>query len=252
MWNPGTEQCCGSNKYTLATQFCHTDNTVKNKCGGTVVWTPETEQCCGSNKYTIAMQFCDSRGEGKAYKKVTIGTGATAQTWMAENLNYDVPDNTTDVCYDNDPANCTKYGRLYNWATAMDNSASSNTVPSGVQGVCPQGWHLPSNAEWTTLTGYVESDKSCTSCAGTKLKAKSGWSSNGNGTDDYGFSALPGGYGNSDGSFNDVGNYGYWWSASEINSYYAYGRIMYYNYEFVGWYDDSKNYLFSVRCLQDY
>ena len=159
--------------------------------------------------------FTDSRGE-KVYKTVTIGT----QTWMAENLNYDVPDNTTDVCYSNNADNCAKYGRLYNWSTAMGGASSSNRVPSGVRGVCPSGWHLPSSAEWTTLTDAVGG----TSKAGTKLKSSTGWNSYSGipfGTDDYGFSALPGGYGNSDGYFNNAGSYGRWWSATENNAYDA-------------------------------
>ena len=159
--------------------------------------------------------FVDSR-DSKKYNQVQIGE----QVWMAENLNYDVPDNTTDVCYSNNADNCARYGRLYNWSTAMGGASSSSTNPSGVQGVCPVGWHLPSNAEWTQLTDYVGG----TSKAGTKLKSSTGWNSYQNipaGTDEYGFSALPGGYGNSDGSFLNAGSNGIWWSATEGNAYYA-------------------------------
>jgi uncharacterized protein (TIGR02145 family) len=147
---------------------------------------------------------------------------------MARNLNYNA---SGSKCYSNDPANCTTYGRLYDWATA-------NTV-------CPSGWHLPSDAEWTTLTSYVGSN------AGTKLKAKSGWNEGGNGTDVYGFSALPGGYGYSDGFFDNAGDYGYWWSATEGSSSLAYDRDMYYINEGAYWNNYNKSYLFSVRCLQD-
>jgi len=94
-------------------------------------------------------------------------------------------------------------------------------------------------------------DNSTCAGAGTKLKATSGWSSNGNGTDDFGFAALPGGNGGSYGYFGHVGNYGYWWSASEDNANIAYNRSMNGNYEYVGWYYYGKDYLFSVRCLQD-
>jgi uncharacterized protein (TIGR02145 family) len=82
------------------------------------------------------------------------------------------------------------------------------------------------------------------------LKATSGWSSGGNGTDQYGFSALPGGIGYSDGSFSIVGSYGYWWSASEGNSDYAYNRDMYYG-DLALWISINKGGLFSVRCVQD-
>jgi len=128
--------------------------------------------------------------DGKKYKKITVGS----QTWMGENLNYAAEGSK---CYDNDAGNCEKYGRLYNWATAKT--------------ACPTGWHLPSDDEWTTLENTVGGR----STAGTKLKSAEGWNKGGNGTDDYAFSALPGGYGNSDGNFNTAGGYGYWWSSTE-------------------------------------
>jgi len=87
--------------------------------------------------------------------------------------------------------------------------------------------------------------------AGRYLKATSGWNNGGNGEDKFGFSALPGGYGNSDGSFSNAGSSGYWWSASEYDSDIAYYRIMYYDYEIAYYDDNDKSYLFSVRCLQD-
>jgi uncharacterized protein (TIGR02145 family) len=147
---------------------------------------------------------------------------------MAENLNYNASDSK---CYgDNsggDSQNmCGTYGRLYNWATALT--------------VCPAGWHLPTRAEWNVLGDDTR-----------KLKATSGWNNNGNGTDDYGFSALPGGLGTSVGSFDDVGNYGLWWSASEYNSNGAYYRGMNYYDVYAYWDSYSKSILFSVRCVQD-
>jgi len=183
--------------------------------------------------------------DGDTYETVVIGS----QTWMARNLNYNAEGSK---CYDNNPANCSTYGRLYSWATAMNLPASCNSntcswqVSAKHRGICPSGWHIPSDAEWSTLTGFVGAN-----VAGTELKAASGWNSNGNGEDTYGFSALPGGYGYSDGSFYGVGDDGYWWSASEYNSNYAYYRYMYYYYEDVSYDDDVKSVLFSVRCLQD-
>jgi len=93
------------------------------------------------------------------------------------------------------------------------------------------------------------SDNSKCAGAGTKLKATSGW--NGNGPDTYGFSALPGGAGVSDGSFYSAGYVGNWWSASEDNSYYAYRRSMYYASEDVRYNYYGKSFLYSVRCLKD-
>jgi uncharacterized protein (TIGR02145 family) len=87
--------------------------------------------------------------------------------------------------------------------------------------------------------------------AGTKLKATSGWYSNGNGTDEFGFSALPGGRGRSGGSFGFVGRYGDWWSANEGSSSDAYYRLMYYNLDYAYWGSYDKSGLRSVRCVQD-
>jgi uncharacterized protein (TIGR02145 family) len=189
--------------------------------------------------FALAMAFtfsCSSDDEGgggggkgndiKNYKTIVIGT----QTWMAENLNYAVDGSK---CYDNDPANCKKYGRLFTWSTAMS--------------VCPSGWHLPSDVEWDVLVTFAGGS----STAGTKLKAASGWDRNGNGTDDYGFSALPGGGGNSSGGFFYVGRFGDWWSsATEKNSSYAYYRSMY-NDSDVSRYQAPESHLYSVRCVQD-
>jgi uncharacterized protein (TIGR02145 family) len=123
------------------------------------------------------------------------------------------------------------------------------------QGLCPSGWHIPSDADWNVLMKFV--NPSCTdnsSCAGAGkiLKADSPlWNSNGKGTDDFGFAALPGGNGNSDGDFDYVGYYGLWWSSSEDVANYAYYRNMYYSYEYADYNDYTKSNLFSVRCLQD-
>jgi len=193
-------------------------------------------------------QFCDSR-DGKKYVYVTIGE----QVWMAENLNYDA---SGSKCYNNDPAKCTTYGRLYNWTTAMANSASSTANPSGVRGVCPESWHLPSDAEWGVLMQSVNPNCSLTgNCAnaGTKLKAISGWNSYSGipaGSDTYGFTALPSGYGDSDGSFDGVGYDGSWCNSSEYGAYY-YSRIMNFDREMVRWEYFSKSYLRGVRCVKD-
>jgi len=182
--------------------------------------------------------FVDDRDQ-KTYRKVTIGS----QTWMAENLNYEAENS---VCYENSADSCAKYGRLYNWATAMGGAKSSSLNPSGVQGVCPAGWHLPSYDEWTMLNDSVFN-------ASKKLKSTSGWNSNGNGTDEYGFSALPGGYGNSGGNFNGAGYYGNWWSATEDDASNALSRGVGYNYvkSMYSMNPGKTTSLFSVRCLQD-
>lgn len=179
----------------------------------------------------------DSR-DGKVYKTVKIGT----QTWMAENLNYKVD---SSWCYANSADSCAKYGRLYTWAEVMAGHASSTASPSGVQGVCPTGWHVPSDAEWTKLTDTTLSS----STAGTKLKSLGGWHS-GNGTDTYGFRVLPAGldYG---GSFHDIGGYAYLWSASETVASDAWYRDFSNGYANVYRSSSYKTYGFALRCLQD-
>jgi uncharacterized protein (TIGR02145 family) len=192
------------------------------------------------------------------YRTVVIGN----QTWMAENLNYAVDGSK---CYDNKSANCDKYGRLYDWATAMalPSDCNSTTCVSQIgakhKGICPDGWHIPSNADWDRLVRYVDGSSGTSSpyyspTAGRYLKAASGWNEGGNGTDSYGFAALPGGAGDSGGNFGNVGYYGYWWSASEYSSLSAYYRGMFYGYEDVYHnvsYDENESFLCSVRCLQD-
>jgi uncharacterized protein (TIGR02145 family) len=178
----------------------------------------------------------------QVYRTVTIGT----QTWMAENLNYKTD---SSWCYDNDTSYCRKYGRLYQWSAAMGlastyNSTSwSGTLPH--QGACPSGWHVPSDAEWSTLVQYVDSATS-----GTKLKSTSGWSSN-TGTDAYGFRVLPAGNRDGGGASIVVGINAYFWSSSESYASDAWNR--YFS-------DDSANVArlsryralgFSSRCLEN-
>jgi uncharacterized protein (TIGR02145 family) len=146
----------------------------------------------------------------RACRTVTIGD----QTWMAENLNYE-PSSGNSWCYDDKISNCNKYGKLYDWATAMGINTSYNKQELGSsdvkrRGICPEGWHLPSNKEWNDLKDYVGNS------AGYKLRATCGWYNNG--VDTYGFSALPGGTRNSDGKFYNAGDEGYWWTATEWTS----------------------------------
>ena len=165
---------------------------------------------------------------------------------MAENLNYGVNDSG---CYNDDYDNCDKYGRLYKWNAA--------------KAACPSGWHLPTDSEWGTLISYAGGNN-----AGKKLKATNGWGTslgaNYNGTDNYGFSALPGGgyysinvtIGVNITNFYDAGilGSGYWWTASEADgqnsSGYAQVRILSYNEDEALWNEYAKGALFSVRCVK--
>ena len=147
--------------------------------------------------------------------------------------------------YGNDASNGTKYGKLYNWYAVND-----------PRGLAPKGFHIPSDAEWTILTDYLGG----TAAAGTKMKSSTGWYSNGNGTNSSGFAGFPGGVRFSDGSFGGVGRFGYWWSATEDNSNFAWYRYLRFSNGDVS----RANYIskqsaftgdlwnaFSVRCLGD-
>ena len=188
-----------------------------------------------------------------SYRTVEIGT----QTWMAENLDYVVEGSK---CYNNDPARCTTYGSLYNWSTAMafpsscTSTSCSSQINSPHRGICPSGWHIPSDAEWTTLMNFVGGDN-----AGIKLRATSDWlgcgpSGSGSlcGEDTFGFSALPGGGGFSGYFAGVVGSYGYWWSATEFDADFAYNRFRFYlNSNDMVRSEDVKSNLKSVRCVKD-
>jgi uncharacterized protein (TIGR02145 family) len=186
--------------------------------------------------------FTDGR-DGQTYKTVKIGE----QTWMARNLNYQTKGGSW--CYNDSASYCKQYGRLYDWKTAKT--------------VCPKGWKLPSREDWDYLRQAVGGEKKSDDKGnidwygtGKKLKAGSGWDnrkygSGGNSTDDFGFSALPGGSRDSNGGFNAAGYSGRWWTATEYNSGNAYGRSMFYDYDIVSEYGNYKDYGYSVRCVAD-
>jgi len=185
--------------------------------------------------------FTDERpgANNQSYRTVVIG----GKTWFAENLNYAGSGGSVGVCYNNADSNCTKYGRLYTWAEAMDISSSYNNSSTygnansgNHQGVCPVGWRLPNDSDWNDLVTAVGSP------AGTKLKSQTGWNTGSGyipGTNESGFSALPGGGRRTDGSFLNVGVWGYWWSATEIDAGNARRRVMYWYIDYV---NESWNY----------
>jgi uncharacterized protein (TIGR02145 family) len=199
--------------------------------------------------------FTDPRDE-KTYKTVKIGK----QTWMAENLNYDAEGSKcygeggeVEIGYDENgnpiaitlspneiQVNCTKYGRLY------------------IADACPKGWHLPSREEWQILVDFAGGNK----VAGKRLKFKSDWEEDGNGTDDYGFSALPGGGGSfglvSDGYwYAGAGSSGSWsgydcWDEECTESYPSYCTMRHKNEEvYMNTDIDEHNYLSSIRCVKN-
>ena len=215
-----------------------------------------------SKEETIINVLVDSR-DGNIYKVVQIGE----QIWMAENLKYllNVVGSSagsetkpyyyvsgyqgTNVSEAKTHINYKTYGVLYNWSAVMNGDASSTTNPSGVQGICPCGWHLPSDAEWTQLTYYLD-----LSVAGGKLKeaGTTHWDSPNTGaTNETGFTALPGNYRNDDGVFVTIGEDCDLWSATEKDVNYAWFRNIHYNDRDVGRNNFNKEIGFSVRCIKN-
>ena len=209
--------------------------------------------------------------DGQTYKIVTIGS----QTWMAENLNYETENS---YCYKANEVKCSKYGRFYTWAAAMDSTGTWGPNGKGcgyeatctptypVRGVCPSGWHLPSNAEFKTLFTAIGSSQ-----YGYKLKSTSGWDTNdgssGNGTDDYGFNAMPAGsytagswkytLSESDFSYDQEGEVAVFWTSDDNDvddmEKYDYASTMELSYYV--WYADIRRQIKydrnSVRCIKD-
>jgi uncharacterized protein (TIGR02145 family) len=194
--------------------------------------------------------------DGNVYKTVTIGT----QTWMAENLRATTYNDGTSIsnvtratewvnlttgayCNWNNTTNTdtiATYGRMYNWYAVNKGK------------LCPTGWHVPADAEWSTLTNYLGGEN----VAGGKLKetGTTHWlSPNTGATNETGFTALPGGYRYIEGTFYSVGNYGLWWSgsATEFDVTYAWERFIDYSNSNVYRFDDNKELGYSVRCVRD-
>ena len=220
-------------------------------------------------------EFTDER-DGQVYKTVKIGD----QIWMAQNLNYaytgvkfSAKGNTSDStswCYDNKVSNCDKYGRLYTWSAVMDSAAQfienarttcgySNLTEGSLgsrckpnsphRGICPEGWHVPTEQEFSTLHTYIGGSNT----GGLLLKSTSGWYSGGNGTDKYGFSVLSAGYRSYEGYFYDEGRITRLWTATNFGSGEAKrqgvewaGEGLYVRYSV-----NNKRQGYSVRCVKD-
>ncbi|MDD5695848.1 MAG: FISUMP domain-containing protein [Bacteroidales bacterium] len=206
------------------------------KGGITIELTGESEWMDSiSRRYVFCDPLTDSR-DGKQYLTVRIGD----QCWMAENLNVGIridgtieqSDNGTieKYCYNDEDTNCTAYGGLYSWSEVMQHS----TYP-GSQGICPKGWHVPSDEEYKILEGTVDSLYAVGdpqwdltgwrgSNAGKRLRSTAGWAGGGNGTDTFGFHALPGGYRAEEDGFNGGDSSAYFWAFSSIGSESSYSR----------------------------
>lgn len=242
----------------------------KSVCGYTP-FDPEKAACfngelysCNGKPYDPKKTLCDIRN-GQMYKVVTIGS----RMWMAENLNYDYNVGTAkSYCYDDDPANCKKYGRLYTWAAAVDSaakfsddclgcgknkSAADKVVASSpiIRGVCPEGWFIPTNSDWFDLS---EESGVVPESIGAELKATEGWASNGNGSDSFGMSVLPGGYRDLNGNYMLKGEEALFWSNANYSSSQALRtRLQYSSADMDGnseSYHIDKASALSVRCYK--
>ncbi len=193
----------------------------------------------------------------KVYNTVQIGT----QCWIRENLNVGTRINSSQsqmdngliekYCYDDLESNCDIHGGLYQWDEAMQ-----YLITPGVQGICPTGWHLPTDAELCTLTQYIDPTSDCAnvgwsggSDAGLKMKSINGWFNNGNGTNSSGFTALPSGYFDYNGTFGGLTFGTYFWSSSLQSPAYPWYRCLFFDHADVGRYFNQKTFGFSLRCI---
>lgn len=197
--------------------------------------------------------------DGQTYKTVKIGD----QWWMAENLNYYDSTNLSvknkSWCYNDSTFYCEKYGRLYTWAASLDSAklvtlnsidcgyGHTCSLPTRVQGVCPTDWHLPGKAEWNSLITAVGGILT----AGKALKSQSGWDSNGNGTDAFGFSALPVGVRHYGGYFDYESKDALFWTSTVDNASNANYMGLYSSRDDKNLGPTQKNNGFSVRCVKD-
>ena len=199
--------------------------------------------------------------DGKTYKTVKIGE----QVWMAENLNYAYlqPTETMDsssFCYKDNASNCDKFGRLYLWSAIIDSTRlatdANNPKDCGfqkecdlgkIQGICPDGWHIPTNDEFKTLMAAVGGD----SIACKMLKSTSGWSNYGSGTDPFGFTALPGNIRFNDGTFNYENEYAQFWSTREFSKLYGNTLYLFTNNKNAYISVTQKKHAVSLRCIKD-
>jgi uncharacterized protein (TIGR02145 family) len=219
----------------------------------TLLWTgceKEPDPTNNNNNPIQALTMTDSR-DNEVYVIDTFGS----QIWMTENLRFNATGSWSN------PANPdAKYGRLYDWTTLMDGATSSAASPSGVKGICPTGWHVPSEAEINILEihlGMNPSDTANTATYrgshGASMKSISGWNNNLNGTNSSNFNGLPAGYATPSGLFGSLGSTLYLWSSTEMQSNVSnvYLRQLYYSNSGVYQGNDPKPYGYSCRCVKN-
>ena len=200
---------------------------------------------------------------GQVYNTIQI----FSQCWLKENLNHgtmiqgdvEMSDNNVPekYCYNNEPDSCIKYGGLYQWDEIMQYQTEQ-----GSQGICPPGWHIPTDDEWKVLEGSIDSqykigDQSWEEYgwrgidAGTRLKSTSGWYGGGNGNDMYGFSARANGVRQFDGSFEVIDEVGMWWTSTEYEPGIVFYRFLFHEDQESIRGNTVMEYGISVRCIKD-
>jgi uncharacterized protein (TIGR02145 family) len=263
-YDPDLVGCCNSKQFWLSSHFCGGESGILARCDGEE-YNPIAQGCCENKIFDRSTQMChnnktklyftDTRGGGKIYPYVHIKD----RYWMAENLNFDTGDEGS-VCYEGSDYNCQRCGRLYNWETATGGK-SSTEKPSGVQGVCPDGWHIPSDKEWYELAHEVHNipiiinQNTYNGPYDSKvLRAESFCIGSNCGDDEYGFSAIGCGSGidGTDGvKFGGMGNTALWGYATAYSGVYNSSTRGTDGYiEYAGQ-SLSKSSYFSVRCAKE-
>ena len=260
-WSTNQNPTIADSKTTDGTGAGSFTSNITGLTAGTIYYVRAYATNSAGTGYGSAMSFTTQGGttgtvtdiDGNVYNTVTIGT----QVWMVENLKTtkyrdgtSIPNVTDNISwsnlttgaycdYSNTPSNSATYGKLYNWYAATN-----------AHNIAPTGWHVPTDADWTTLTTYLGGE----GVAGGKLKetGTTHWQSpNIGATNETGFTALPGGYRRYYGPFVSVGFFGYWWSATENYATFAWSRYMSYDDSDVYRDTDGKELGFSVRCVRD-
>ncbi|MCL2100939.1 MAG: hypothetical protein FWH22_04425 [Fibromonadales bacterium] len=289
------QSCCNGAEYDSAISFCHEDQ-LYPRCGAQNEYDPYQFGCFGGQLYPRCeiestrgtcvhntLLRCRQEGEGEEYirdpfpgmecqpngaitgKKLDLRINRIYETvqiggqiWLAENLDW-IPvmaDYDNSQCHDNNSINCEKYGRLYDWATALGLGAGCNGTrqgcdqPAGLRGgICPVGFGVPKTSDWKTLIDYAGGSN----IAGGRLKSKTDWSHNGVGTDNYNFNALSGGYAFDIGlNFGGEGSSSYWWTDTQYESEADYVSVIASDTEARNNFWSKGLYMAYVRCVHYY
>jgi uncharacterized protein (TIGR02145 family) len=237
--------CCAATVIAMTAIGCGDDNgsnspsnasTVGESSSSTTLNSSATQKQSSSatvssssaKKEIVFGTMIDSRND-QTYKTVVIGEGESAQTWMAENLNYDY---ANSFCYSNNDYYCQKYGRLYPWEVA--------------QKVCPEGWHLPSKEDFEQLSANMGNFFT----PGTRIRSTTEWPDI-DGTDNFGFGALPAGYRDDSFKFHNLGETAHFWTSSENDNGQGICLSLTDHFDSEGTASNDKHFAFSVRCLKN-